>query len=84
MYWDDQGPILYLQDFQAPVKLDGRDPIANIPNFQSVFTSQLSTPEERAAIEGVNLRFKNQVILTLKNKIGVPTIIDGDQLPPKR
>lgn len=84
MYWDDQGPILYLQDFQAPVKLDARDPIANIPNFQSVFTSQLSTPEERAAIEGVNLRFKNQVILTLKNKIGVPTIIDGDQLPPKR
>ena len=84
MHWDDQGPVLYLQDFQVPVKLDERDPIGNIPNFQSVFTSQLSTPEERSAIEGVNLRFKNQVILTLKNKIGVPTIIDGDQLPRKR
>ncbi|MFM8234315.1 MAG: cell division protein FtsQ/DivIB [Holophagaceae bacterium] len=83
-HWDDQGPVLYLQDFQAPIKLDERDPLVNIPNFQSVFTSQLSTPAERAGVETVNLRFKNQVILTLKNKTGVPTIIDGDLLPRKR
>ncbi len=84
MDWDDQGPVLYLEDFSVPLKLDERDPTGNIANFQTVFTSQLSTSEERLAIEGVNLRFKNQVILSLKDKIAVPTIIDGDELVRKR
>lgn len=78
------GPVVYLENFNAPIKLAEEAPARNIPNFQAIYTSELPTPIEREGVQAVNLRISNKVILTMKNSGTGSQVIDGTSLRRKQ
>ncbi len=71
--WGVQGPMAFVEGLGAPILLSRVDPVRNVPNFQAVFLSEYSKPEEREKVRYFDLRWDGEVAVGLPDVTAPPS-----------